>query len=69
MDQHEEQPKRTSLFVLIYKDTDGSTQYIEKETTKDMLDFIASIGGPDNVCKLYAGAKERVIRTVVSYTF
>ena len=69
MSQSEEQSRRTSLFVLIYKDAEGKTQWVEKETTKDVLDFIGNIGGPDNVYKLYVGAKERVIRTVVSYTF
>lgn len=69
MSQGEEQSRKTSMFVLIYKDTEGKTQWVEKETTKDVLDFIGSIGGPDNVYKLYVGAKERVIRTVVSYTF
>lgn len=69
MNQVEEQPKRASFFVLIYKDAEGNTQWTEKETTKEVLDFISSVGGPDNVLKLYVGAKERVIRTVISYTF
>lgn len=67
--QQDDGSRRTSMFVLIYKDQSGQTQWVEKETTKETLDFIGSIGGPENVLKLYVGAKERVVKTVVSYTF
>lgn len=67
----EEELKRDSgVYVLLYRrEQGGPVEVAERETKKEVTDLIAELGGEDVVVKLYAGAKERAIRRVVSYTF
>lgn len=70
MNLEEDNKRDFGVYVLIYRDeNNGGLDIAERETKKDITDLIAKLGGPDIIVKLYAGAKERKIKKVVSYTF